>query len=178
MLGYFMADDEQLGLDPTIGKLEGEGFIDIVRNHQAERLILTKVLRKQALIVGRGTTCWRVYREGDEQKKPLVVKDSWQYVERPEEGKLIREATECHESLLNAGILHRDISAGNIMLAENEEDGFLIDMDLAMKISNESASGAPTMTGTKVFMAIGALYGEHHTFMHDLESFFWVLFWI
>jgi len=27
-------------------------------------------------------------------------------------------------------------------------------------------------------MAIGALNGEKHTFMFDLESFFWVLFWI
>jgi hypothetical protein len=27
-------------------------------------------------------------------------------------------------------------------------------------------------------MAIGALLGETHSFMHDLESFFWVLFWI
>ena len=27
-------------------------------------------------------------------------------------------------------------------------------------------------------MAIGALYGEHHNFMHDLESFFWVLYWV
>ena len=34
------------------------------------------------------------------------------------------------------------------------------------------------MAGTKVFMAIGALLGEPHSFMHDLESFFWVLFWI
>lgn len=27
-------------------------------------------------------------------------------------------------------------------------------------------------------MSIGALEGEKHTFMHDLESFFWVLWWI
>ena len=27
-------------------------------------------------------------------------------------------------------------------------------------------------------MAIWALLGEQHSFMHDLESFFWVLFWI
>ena len=27
-------------------------------------------------------------------------------------------------------------------------------------------------------MAIGALLGEPHSYMHDLESFFWVLFWI
>lgn len=64
------------------------------------------------------------------------------------------------------------------MLSEDEKDGFLIDLDLAVKTSNDKASGAPSKTGTKIFMAIGALYGEHHTFMHDLESFFWVLFWI
>ena len=38
-----------------------------------------------------------------------------------------------HESLLNAEILHRDISIDNIMLTEKEEDGFLIDLDLANK---------------------------------------------
>ncbi|KAG8411187.1 hypothetical protein J3459_016533 [Metarhizium acridum] len=27
-------------------------------------------------------------------------------------------------------------------------------------------------------MAIGTLLGEQHSFMHDVESFFWVLFWI
>src|SRR3954467_2564213 len=83
-----------------------------------------------------------------------------------------------HESLLDAKILHRDISIGNVMLNMAEDDGFLIDLDLAIKIDRESASGAPSKTGTKVFMAIGALYGEDHNFMHDLESFFWVLFWI
>ena len=36
----------------------------------------------------------------------------------------------------------------------------------------------PEIAGTKVFMAIGAFRGEPHNFMHDLESFFWVLFWI
>lgn len=65
------------------------------------------------------------------------------------------------------------------MLNRAEDDGFLIDLDLAVKIDREKASGAPSKTGTKVFMAIGALYGdEEHSFMHDLESFFWVLFWI
>jgi len=63
------------------------------------------------------------------------------------------------------------------MLTMAEDDGFLIDLDLAIKIDRENASGAPSKTGTKVFMAIGALYGEDHNFMHDLESFFWVLFW-
>ena len=64
------------------------------------------------------------------------------------------------------------------MLTEQEDDGFLIDLDLAVRMDDDAASGAPSKTGTKVFMAIGALKGEHHNYMHDLESFFWVLFWI
>lgn len=83
-----------------------------------------------------------------------------------------------HESLLKASILHRDISISNIMLTENEEVGFLIDLDLVIRISDDHVSGAPSKTGTKVFMATGALLGEPYSFMHDLESFFWLLFWI
>ena len=84
-----------------------------------------------------------------------------------------------HESLVGAKILHRDISIGNIMLEMAEDDGFLIDLDLAIRLDRQKASGAPSKTGTKVFMAIGILYGrDDHSFMHDLESFFWVLFWI
>lgn len=64
------------------------------------------------------------------------------------------------------------------MLTEDEDDGFLIDLDLAIKMSDDHASGAPSKTGTKVFIAIGALLGEPHSSMHDLESFFWLLFWI
>ena len=332
MLGYYLMTDEQLGLDPTVQGPEGKRYIEITRDSQVERLILTKSIKKQAAIVARGTTCWRAYRDTDKTKKPLIVKDSWQYKERPEEGLLIEEATNrgveniaryyhhetvrvhgeiddtlgnirrgmmeacgrtsfrqnapkepgptasdsqgaavtgqmqpppllqkrssssaqlelqssakrsrsnfqsqepekplhnrihrrvvtqdpgkpideasslkgiingflgaihgkyiginirnvqltClgHESLLKFGALHRDISIGNIMLTENEDDGFLIDFDLSIKTSDDHASGAPSKTGTKVFMAIGALRGEPHSFMHDLESFFWVLFWI
>ncbi|KAF5508833.1 hypothetical protein CGCF413_v002092 [Colletotrichum fructicola] len=66
----------------------------------------------------------------------------------------------------------------------NEDSGnpswpaFLIDLDLAIREPREGASGAKGKTGTRAFMAIGALLGEQHSFMHDLESFFWVLFWI
>jgi hypothetical protein len=48
------------------------------------------------------------------------------------------------------------------MLKKDEDDGFLINLDLAIKIDYKEASGAPSKTGTKVFMAIGALYGEHY----------------
>ena len=65
------------------------------------------------------------------------------------------------------------------MLKVTEDDGFLIDLDLAIRLDRQKASGTPNKTGTKVFMAIGALYGDkYHSFMQILESFFWMLFWI
>ncbi|KAH8744073.1 hypothetical protein F5883DRAFT_30549 [Diaporthe sp. PMI_573] len=90
----------------------------------------------------------------------------------------LADSIEGHESLRRqAGLLHRDISVGNLMI-DKDNRGFLIDLDLAIKEQRLSASGAKGKTGTRAFMAIGALLGEQHSFMHDLESFFWVLFWI
>ncbi|MCJ1281514.1 hypothetical protein MMC26_000834 [Xylographa opegraphella] len=303
----------ELGYDHIIQRSDGKRYIKITRNNKIERLILTEDIKQQAVIVGRAITCWRAYPDGDKSREPLIVKDSWQYEERPEEGELIKEATDkgvrniaryyhhetvqvgaknddtlenvrkglmktcgrttfrqrpfkepllpasgslrksvasrgqskslsssslaqmappasnkrsCssrlatdaetpthkrvhrrvitkdagkpiykasspiaiisgfigaiygHKCLLDAGILHRDISIGNIMLTGKEDDGFLIDLDLAIKTSDDQASSAPSKAGTKIFIAIGALLGEPHSFMHDLESFFWVLFWI
>jgi serine/threonine protein kinase len=89
---------------------------------------------------------------------------------------------EGHESLHKAGILHRDISINNLLINEDVNNPswpfLLIDLDLAIKEERKGASGAKGKTGTRAFMAIGALLGEQHSFMHDLESFFWVLFWI
>ncbi len=69
------------------------------------------------------------------------------------------------------------MSIGNVMVGKDNR-GFLIDLDLAIYEQRVGASRAKGKTGTRAFMAIGALLGEQHSFMHDLESFFWVLFWI
>ncbi|KAI1839802.1 hypothetical protein JX266_013989 [Neoarthrinium moseri] len=86
---------------------------------------------------------------------------------------------EGHESLRDAGLLHRDISMNNLMMNEDDSNpswsSFLIDLDLAVREQRKSSSGAKGKTGTRAFMAIGALLGEQHSFMHDLESFFCVL---
>jgi len=94
------------------------------------------------------------------------------------------QCIEGYESLhTRAGMLQRDISPNNLLVNEEEENSswpaFLIDLDLAIKEQREQASGARGKTGTRAFMAIGVLLDEEtHSFMHDLESFFWVLFWI
>ncbi|WVN88935.1 uncharacterized protein L203_106461 [Cryptococcus depauperatus CBS 7841] len=314
ILGFLWMSEEELGFDPTIITSGDERYIDIERNGQKERIIIKETMSRARCVVGRATTCWEAYTKED-PKKPLVIKDSWQYPERDHEGELLREATEkgvihvarhyyhntvrvgdkdddvlanirqgidlskavpyrlgrskkatatpsatgtpsqsrssgagvkagvkrpssetsvplppskhtistsqteastkmlsnrvhrrvilcdygkpiyeassrvallaamerCiagHESLLQAGFLHRDISINNLMIDEDNDNAFLIDLDLAIKVLRIGASGAKGKTGTKVFMAIGVLQGDEHSFMHDLESFFWVLFWI
>lgn len=79
-------------------------------------------------------------------------------------------------------ILHRDISANNIILLPSPggDDGVLIDFDLAVSTARESASGATQRTGTFDFMAYDILAdpATAHTPIHDLESFFYVLLWL
>lgn len=87
-----------------------------------------------------------------------------------------------HESLYRIGFLHRDISINNLMINKDINNlswpSFLIDLDLATKEQREYASGAQGKMGMRAFMAVGVLLGEQNSFMHDLELFFWVLFWI
>ncbi|KAH6611293.1 hypothetical protein Trco_001313 [Trichoderma cornu-damae] len=319
MLGFLWMDKEGLGFDPRIMESGGKRSIDIERDGKKERLIIDKLIWRSRGITSRGTTCWKAYREDDPQKKPLVIKESWQYMERDEEGLIVKEATEMgviniaryyhhetvhiggvqddirtsirkgldsvaatadaadtmataastmsaitakakkrstsssasststvaaaamsssrrrrrqsrlqsvksadtetsknrvhkllvykdygsqiykasspkallealescirgHESLrLQGKYLHRDISINNLLLKEDGpvgEKGILIDFDLAIKEQRIKHSGAKGKTGTRAFMAIEVLIGKQHSFMHDLESFFWVLFWI
>ncbi|KAG6099805.1 hypothetical protein E4U30_006001 [Claviceps sp. LM220 group G6] len=87
-----------------------------------------------------------------------------------------------HKSLYDNGVLHRDISITNLRINEDQDNpswrSFLIDLDVAINAEREQPSGAQGRTGTTAFMAIGLLNGRKHSFAHDLESFFWVLFWI
>ncbi|ORX95376.1 hypothetical protein BCR34DRAFT_629032 [Clohesyomyces aquaticus] len=77
----FNLNDEQLGFDPTIITAGDKRYIKIERDNHTERLVINKVMKQ------------KVHQEGDESRTPLVVKDSWQFLEREEEGELLREAT-------------------------------------------------------------------------------------
>jgi hypothetical protein len=268
VLGFLWMNKEDLGLDPTITFKEddGQSIVTINRNGLAERLVIDKLLTREACIAGRATTCWKAHHEED-PSATFVIKDSWQYMEQSKEGELLRAAADkrvvnvaryyhhetillrgeaddiqntvrgginpsdakdyraevhigpsfnrvhkrvivqdfgmpihmatsrsallfalegCiqgHDSLRRAGLLHRDISSNNLMINEDGNNpswpSFLIDLDLAAKNREGGASEAKgRKVGTRSSIAIGALLGEPHSFMHDLESFFWVLFWI
>jgi Fungal protein kinase len=94
VLGYLWMNKEQLGFDPTILESDGKRCVEIMRNNKIERLVIIELIKRQSSVTGRATTAWRAYRDGDESKTILVIKDSWQYPERVEEGELLREATE------------------------------------------------------------------------------------
>jgi hypothetical protein len=335
VLGFLMMNKAQLGYGSTIVRSGTQRYIEIERDGRPERLILDKVIFRQACIAGRATTCWKAHRaveEGDD-KRTFVIKDAWHFPERTEEGLMLKEASmkgvenladyyhhetvkvgsvlddirgnvrrglditaavvslpadseksspttsvqgsssnypipgqretpaggsrvgqssntrnrrkrpisrvdsllprkkrssqstqtsrniepenrvhqrlvtqsygkpiyqasslgallaglegciNGHETLRRqAGLLHRDISINNLMINEEEDApsrrAFLIDLDLAIQEARTSASGAEKKTGTRAFMAIGVLLGDQHSFMHDLESFFWVIYWI
>ncbi|EER24607.1 hypothetical protein CPC735_059770 [Coccidioides posadasii C735 delta SOWgp] len=313
ILGFLFMDRPQLGFDPTIVTVDGRRCIEIDRDGKKERLVIDEVILRAHCVAGRATTCWKAHRETDESRIPLVIKDSWQYPERHEEGELLREAMESgatriarydfhetvqvdgkddnvqairkglqvpkskskrgslqvalrgsasnrgsqssaisrkrssdcvdtippppskrtqsssltkhltdssppnrvhrrvivqdygkpiyesssrvalligmegcivgYESLYSkARLIQSDISPRNLLVNEEDDNpswrSFLIDLDLAIRVERDGFSGARGKTGTRAFMAIGVLYGEKHSFMHDLESFFWVLFWI
>jgi hypothetical protein len=94
ILGYLRMNEEQLGFDPTVSEVNGKRYMRITRNDNTERLIIDDVMKRHSSVAGRAITCWKAHREGDESKQILVIKDSWQYREREEEGELLREATE------------------------------------------------------------------------------------
>jgi hypothetical protein len=113
ILAFLYMDQEQLGYDPTIISMDGKRFIDIKRNGSTERLIIDKVIRRARCVSGRATTCWKAHREGDESRAPLVIKDSWQYPERQEEGELLREATEMDVVNVARYYHHETVQVGN-----------------------------------------------------------------
>ncbi|UPX14891.1 uncharacterized protein EKO05_0005362 [Ascochyta rabiei] len=93
VLGFLWMHEEQLGFDPTIITAGDKRYIEIERENSTERLVIDEVIKRVHCVAGRATTCWRVHQEDDPDTQ-LVVKDSWQYPERDEEGELLRWATE------------------------------------------------------------------------------------
>ncbi|KAF9014197.1 hypothetical protein BDQ17DRAFT_1419101 [Cyathus striatus] len=105
---------------------------------------------------------------------------------------VIRDAVIGHFIARSCGVLHRDISDGNILVGNisGQLRGFLHDFDYATfiecdldtpqdKIAVRSRiEDLKILTGTPQFMAIDILAKQQHLPHHDLESFYWVMVWI
>ncbi|KAJ7899085.1 hypothetical protein B0H13DRAFT_801033 [Mycena leptocephala] len=113
----------------------------------------------------------------------------------------LRSAIAGHQFAFMAGVLHRDISAGNVLISE-DGPGFLLDFDYSEFTEDglvrfnslhpdflleEIDKDMKDITGTYPFMSITSLVhmagmkpGEvhKHSSEHDLESFYWLLVWL
>ncbi|KAG1763736.1 hypothetical protein EV702DRAFT_1156666 [Suillus placidus] len=90
----------------------------------------------------------------------------------------VADALEAHEDAYNkAGILHRDVSVGNLIVTDDGE-GLLIDWDLCRK-RGIIQKRRHDRTGTWQFMSAALLLDptKHQDFEDDLESFLHVLTW-
>ena len=105
--------EEELGFDSTIRDDSGR-YIHIQRGGRVERLCLEQLIKRQRSVAGRATTCWRGSL-GDESGGRLVIKDSWEFKERPEEGLLLKEATEAGVKNVARYYHHETVHAGGEM---------------------------------------------------------------
>ncbi|KAF7978562.1 hypothetical protein HWV62_45486 [Athelia sp. TMB] len=107
----------------------------------------------------------------------------------------MRDAIVGHQNAYNRGVLHRDISEGNILITGKKLDergkrGVLIDFDNAVFWQTHQPVMDDQLSGTRPFMSTEMLIGRRicmdedgesedrkppHGLQHDLESFFWVL---
>ncbi|KAJ7072011.1 hypothetical protein C8F01DRAFT_1102168, partial [Mycena amicta] len=122
--------------------------------------------------------------------------------------QVVQDALEGHQAAVNAGIVHRDVSVGNILIRQGPQrlEGFLHDWDVsiltdegweillrvarAFNFSVESLEklklelNLKDLTGTFPFLALDVLEAHHrnipfqHQAHHDIESFYWLLIWV
>ncbi len=101
IVAFQMMHDQQMGLDPTIRvDSEGRKLVSVVRDSVHEDIVLDKVLATTKAISSRGTTVWKGYRLNDTSGNAIVVKDTWQLLERPDEGELLRRVKEGAQHLV------------------------------------------------------------------------------
>ncbi|KAF8811755.1 hypothetical protein BYT27DRAFT_6437794 [Phlegmacium glaucopus] len=94
----------------------------------------------------------------------------------------IADAVEGIQQAYKASILHRDLSAGNIMIVKDKETkesrGILIDWDICLLWREHGGEARSGRTGTWAFISAKILQNESPTITHTLwdviESAFWV----
>ncbi|TFK88995.1 hypothetical protein K466DRAFT_546057 [Polyporus arcularius HHB13444] len=153
----------------------------------------------------------RTFRERSHMR--LVIDDVGRPLTKAKNTKelvrALRDATIGHKlAFEKAGVLHRDMSVGNILIVDEAEDesfaGFIHDFDYSAMTDvapgdepeladSVGADGLESMgvvltfkdderkerTGTYYFMAVEILRSRVvHGVHHDLESLYWVLVWI
>ncbi|ORX97137.1 hypothetical protein BCR34DRAFT_677209 [Clohesyomyces aquaticus] len=106
MLRFLWLNKEQLRFDPMIIITRDKQYIKIKQDNYTKQLVINNVIKRRA------------HREGDDLRTSLMIKDSWQFLEREEEGELLREATK--KDVVNDNNIRRNARRGlDITKAKN-----------------------------------------------------------
>ncbi|EDU46210.1 conserved hypothetical protein [Pyrenophora tritici-repentis Pt-1C-BFP] len=148
VLGFLWMNEEQLGFDPTIITVGDKRYIEIKRENRKERLVIDSLIKRVPCVAGRATTCWKAYKE-ENLDTPLVIKDSWQYPEREEEGELLREATEKQVRNVARYFHHETVRVGgqDDDIRSNVRKG--LDITKATNYKPEKPMSPPSTTGRR-----------------------------
>ncbi|KDQ54330.1 hypothetical protein JAAARDRAFT_196684 [Jaapia argillacea MUCL 33604] len=98
----------------------------------------------------------------------------------------IRDSIKGHLNMMRQNVLHRDVSASNILIssdsdAESSAHGFMIDPEYSAFLEDDAnGDERKGLTGTFQFLAVDRIRNRNHPHQvwHDLESYFWVLLYI
>ncbi|KAI0776256.1 hypothetical protein BD413DRAFT_669404 [Trametes elegans] len=137
---------------------------------------------------------WQKYHKGKKcelkthQHYRLVVKEVCKPLDQFRNGSQLALAMWCclkaHSQAYKLGIIHRDISAGNILLYRTENgkwQGMLNDWEMSKTRAQQELEGRlPDRTGTWQFLSVNALARPAKTIIiqDELESFFHVLLYV
>ncbi|OBT90800.1 hypothetical protein VE02_00662 [Pseudogymnoascus sp. 03VT05] len=159
---YQRMTDQELGKLDIIEMDEGGSYItlDGVDMPLLGKLYLeSQPIASRERLVGTGTTCYRVRTPGSD-RWGYVLKFKWRWARDRPENELLKLASD-------------KCVWGAVSLDYYEE---IENLDSAIELSelSETETG---ITGTRPFIAIGALKKKSHTYRHDLESFLYVFLW-
>ncbi|KAF8648188.1 hypothetical protein AX16_006327 [Volvariella volvacea WC 439] len=92
-----------------------------------------------------------------------------------------RDAVAGHRNLWRAGILHRNVNPSTIVYGTESHKpgnrGILVDLDKAMWI-NQPKPFSKALNRRVEFISLNVLRSGRHSYLDDLQSFFYVLSWI
>ena len=150
VLGFLWMSEKQLGFDLTILKAEGRQYIEIEHNGQLERLVIDKMTKWAPCTAGHAKISWKAHREGDDFQTPLVFKDSLQFPECKEGGKLLREATDRGVVNIARYYHHETVRIGghNNDIHENVREG--LDITKAANHRSKCSMLPPSTAGHRI----------------------------
>ncbi|THU98085.1 hypothetical protein K435DRAFT_721142 [Dendrothele bispora CBS 962.96] len=111
--------------------------------------------------------------------KEVCVGNITDFKDTKELVSVLRDAMIAHtDAYTKAGLLHRDVSAGNILITEDRR-GLLGDWELSKLVADLSTARQPQRTGTWQFISAALLRPDRpcHSLEDDLESFVHVFSW-